>query len=336
VTRTPPLSERLLDHPDPVAAFLVAHERGLPVALGTSGTSGAARAVVRTTRSWVESFGHVSARIGLDERSRVWVPGPLTATMNLFAAVQARWSGARLVAEPVRATHAHLTPTALHGLLDDGAVPAGLTVVVAGDRLGSALAARATAAALNVHHYYGAAELSFVAWGASSDTLSPFPGVEVEIRDGEIWVRSPYLCDGYDGPPGPLRRDADGFATVGDRGTLDGDRLTVLGREGAVTTAGGTVHLAEVEAALRPAAHAELVVVGLPHERLGTVVAVVLADDSDHRALLARARAYLEGPHRPRWWFHVPQLPLTPAGKVDRAALTAMLGRPGCAARRLV
>jgi long-chain acyl-CoA synthetase len=306
------------------------------VALDTSGTSGAPRAVVRSTGSWVASFGHVSALTGLDGASRVWVPGPLTATMNLFAAVHARWSGATLVAEPDRATHAHLTPTALHGLLDGGAAPAGLTVVVAGDRLDAALAARAAAAGLRVHHYYGAAELSFVAWGAASDPLSPFPGVEVDVRDGEIWVRSPYLCDGYDGPPGPLRRDADGFATVGDRGTLHGDRLTVLGREGAVTTAGGTVHLAEVEAALRPAAHGELVVLGLPHERLGTVVAVALTDDSDHPVVVARARACLNGPHRPRLWFHVPELPPSSAGKVDRTALTAMLDRPGGAARRLV
>jgi len=306
------------------------------VALGTSGTSGTPRAVVRSTGSWVDSFAQVSALTGIDERSRVWVPGPLTATMNLFAAVQARWTGAQLVAQLDGATHAHLTPTALHGLLDGGAAPAGLTVVVAGDRLDAALAARATGAGLRVHHYYGAAELSFVAWGGSSDTLSPFPGVEVDIRGGEIWVRSPYLCEGYDGPPGPLRHDADGFATVGDRGTLDGDRLTVLGREGAVTTAGGTVHLADVEAALRPVAHAELVVLGLPHERLGTVVTVALADAADHRALVTRARACLEGAHRPRLWFHVPELPRTDAGKVDRTALTAMLARPGGAARRLV
>ena len=73
-----------------------------------------------------------------------------------------------------------------------------------------------------MHHYYGAAELSFVAWGAHADDLRPFPGVEVSVREGEVWVRSPYLCTGYDGPPGPLRRDGDGFATVGDRGSMRG------------------------------------------------------------------------------------------------------------------
>ena len=90
--------------------------------------------------------------------------------------------------------------------------------MVAGDRLPVALHDRAVAAGARVHHYYGAAELSFVAWGAHADDLRPFPGVEVAVRDGEVWVRSPYVCSGYDGSPGPLRVDPDGFATVGDRG----------------------------------------------------------------------------------------------------------------------
>ena len=255
--------------------------------------------------------------------------------MNLFAAVHARWAGAEAVGSAAGATHAALTPTALHALLDRGAPLAGLTAVVAGDRLTAGLARRTRDAGATVHHYYGAAELSFVAWGADEDALLPFPGVEVDVRDGEIWVRSPYLCDGYDGPAGPLRRDADGFATVGDRGTRDGRRLVVAGREGAVTTGGGTVHLADVEAELRPEARGEVVLVGLPHPRLGTVLAVALTDPADHEPLRARARADLAGAARPRLWFAVPTLPRTGAGKVDRVALAALLGDPDGAARRL-
>ena len=105
-----------------------------------------------------------------------------------------------------------------------------------------------------VHHYYGAAELSFVAWGAHADDLTPFPGVDVVVRDGEVWVRTPYLCLGYDGPPGPLRTDPDGFATVGDRGVLADGRLLVSGRSDAVTVGGATVEPADVEVVLREAA----------------------------------------------------------------------------------
>ncbi|QWZ09595.1 AMP-binding protein [Nocardioides panacis] len=290
--------------------------------------------MVRTTDSWVSSFDAVSRLAGLGAGSRVWVPGPLAATMNLFAAVHATVTGARLVDDLAQATHAHLTPGDLARVL--GPALAGVTVVVAGDRLSPGLHDRAVAAGATVHHYYGAAELSFVAWGAHAEDLRPFPGVRVQVRDGEIWVRSPFVCDGYAGSPGPLRRDADGFATVGDHGLLADGRLVVLGRPDAVTTGGATVPLSAVEPVLRAAATGEVVVVGLPHEDLGAVLAVVLTSPGDHGPLLAEARRALAGAHRPRVWFHVADLPLTPAGKVDRAALVSLVSGADERATRLV
>ena len=319
-----------------VAGFLAAHAAGAPVALGTSGTSGAPRAVVRSTGSWVDSFGTVAGLSGLAPTSRVWVPGPLAATMNLFAAVHATVLGARLVDGPDAATHAHLTPATLARCLDDEVPLAGRAVVVAGDRLPVALHERAVAAGARVHHYYGAAELSFVAWGAHEDDLRPFPGVEVAVRDGLVAVRSPYVCSGYDGSPGPLRVDPDGFATVGDRGELVDGRLRVAGRAGAVTVAGSTVETADVEALLRGRAGGEVVVLGVPHPGLGAVLAVVLTDARDHPALRRLARQRLDGARRPRLWFGVPRLPSTPAGKVDRVALAALVSGDDTRARRLV
>src|SRR4051812_17780579 len=151
---------------DPVAAFLGAHDAGRPVALRTSATLGPQRTVVRTTASWISSLPTVDGLVALRPESRVWVPGPVGATMNLFAAVQAARRGARLVPSLDRATHAYLTPTVLAAGLDEGHPVAGVTLVVAGDRLSPALHDRATRAGARVHHYYGAAELSFVAWGA--------------------------------------------------------------------------------------------------------------------------------------------------------------------------
>ncbi|NUS49884.1 MAG: AMP-binding protein, partial [Nocardioidaceae bacterium] len=273
-------------------AFLAAHVDGADVLLGSSGSTGAARAVVRSTASWVDSFETVAGLCGLAADSRVWVPGPLDATMNLFAAVLATHLGAATVATPREATHAFLTPTALRGCLD---AVGGMTVVVAGDRLEPGLAADADGA--TVHHYYGAAELSFVAWGGHADDLHPFAGVDVEVRDGEIWARSPYLCAGYAGPAGPLRRTADGFATVGDRGVLDGDRLVVLGRPDAVTTAGVTVLVADVEAVLRPLLRGPVVVLGLPHGHVGEALAAVVTSTDD---LAVAQNAPLTGARRPR------------------------------------
>lgn len=255
--------------------------------------------------------------------------------MNLFAAVHARFTGVPLVDGPEAATHVHLTPAQLRGLLHDGVDLAGRHLVVAGDRLDRALAERAAHAGARTSHYYGAAELSFVAWGRDAADLRPFPGVEVDVRHGTVWVRSPYLCTAYLGPPGPLRRDG-GFATVGDRGSWDGSRLVVHGRgDDAVVVGGTTVQVAEVEAVLRAVTQAEVVAVGLPHADLGQLLAVALTDASEFRQIRAAARSVLQGAARPRLWFAVDDLPLTPNGKLDRSALVRALVSRGPGVRVL-
>jgi len=293
------------------------------VALPTSGTSGRVRTVVRTTASWVDSFPAVCDLAGLGTGAGIWVPGPLSATMNLYAAVHARVMGAVLVEHAADATHLQVTPSGLRRLLEDDAVLPAQVAVVAGDGLDPTLRMRGEAAGLRIAHYYGAAELSFVGWGTDRLDLRPFPGVEVEIRDRVIWVRSPFLGERVDGQPGPFRRDAGGFATVGDRGQWQDGRLLVYGRDDAVVTGGVTVLLADIEAALRPGLVGQVAVVGLPHTQLGGIVAAVLTDHRDQET--ARLAAAGLGPARPRRWFVQDCLPLTPTGKVDRHALAKEL-----------
>lgn len=78
----------VLAAPDPLTVVTAAAPDDL-LAFRTAGTAGQARTVLRTTRSWTESYPHVSALLDLTRASRVWVPGPLSATMNLFAAAHA-------------------------------------------------------------------------------------------------------------------------------------------------------------------------------------------------------------------------------------------------------
>ena len=198
----------------------------------------------------------------------------------------------------------------LQQALDQGTDLAGVHVVVAGDRLPRDLADRTRATGAQVSHYYGAAELSFVAWGTHEEDLRPFPAVELQIRDGVLWVRSPYLSDGYDGEVGPFTVAADGFATVGDRGSLDGGVVTVAGRGAEVVLTGGaTVLVADVELELRRAGLPDVVVVGVPHRRLGHVVAAVVEDVAAADRARTAARDTLSPAQRPRLWFHLPQLP---------------------------
>lgn len=318
----------LLAHPDPIRAFFDARSGGSLIGLTTSGTTNRPRMVVRSTESWTESFDAVSQLSGIDDRARVWVPGPVQATMNLFARVHATAVGATLVDDASDATHAHLTPTALARALDDGRLPGGATIIVAGDALSAATRHRAAESGVTVHHYYGASELSFVGWATDGCTLRLFPGVESRVVHDVLWVRSPYLSLGYadDTEVGAMRRDEAGFATVGDRGSLVDDVITVWGRgDEAITTAGATVMVADVESVLRDHAEGEVVVVGMPHDLMGHVVVGVVTEPGDAALLGQVARQRLDPAQRPRRWRVVAALPMTPAGKVDREALKQML-----------
>jgi acyl-CoA synthetase (AMP-forming)/AMP-acid ligase II len=301
---------------DPVAAVLEAHAAGDDLVVGTSGTTTSRREVVRSTASWWCSFDPYTELSGVSPGALLWLPGPLAATMNLFAAVHARVNGAVLVDRPEDATHACLTPAVLARRGND--LPQGCRVVVAGDALSPAQ--HAAFAHLHVEHYYGAAELSFVACGPHAGDLRAFPGVDITIVGGEIRVRSPYVAR----PGSGSLRIVDGWATVGDLGRLVDGRLVVLGRPDTVVTAGATVVLADVEAVLAPAAAAPYALVGVPHPELGAVLAAVVTDAADRDRLTARARAHLAPAQRPRLWQVAAELPLTDAGKVDRAALAEL------------
>lgn len=188
----------------------------------TSGTSGHPRPVLRTADSWICSFAPFEELTGIGPTDRVLLTGPLHATMHLFAAVHTLSIGAHLVDDPAIATAAHAVPARLATLLDEldrpDLGPAPLrTVVVAGAPLPDELADRARARGLGVVEYYGAAELSFVAARRAPGPLRPFPGAQVDLRSGVLWVRSPYVSLGYPpGVTGPFRQAEDGFATVGD------------------------------------------------------------------------------------------------------------------------
>jgi acyl-CoA synthetase (AMP-forming)/AMP-acid ligase II len=242
--------------------------------------------------------------------------------------------GAELTDRAEQATAMHAVPTALADLLDSLPARAPLRVaVVAGSALPSVVADRAARRAISVVEYYGAAELSFVAVRRYPQPLKPFPGAEVELRDGVLWVRSPYLSLGYPpGTVGPFRRDGAGFGTVGDLAEfLPGGGLLIRGRgDAAITTGGATVLAEDVEAALAALPGvAAVAVVGLPHARLGQLVTAVVEPipGNDLAGVRAAARVVLRNQSLPRRWLITDRLPRTPGGKVNRHAVALAAGR---------
>ena len=177
----------------------------------------------------------------------------------------------------------------------------------------------------------------------------PFPSVEVRIVDvdtgaevaagttGEIQLRGPNLMRGI---CGRLRSDVftvDGFYPTGDLGSLDADGyLFFVGRrDDMIKVKGATVYPSEVESALLTVpgvARAHVVDLHAHADgdrvELGAVV-VLAADASLTEADLAHeAKARLSAFKVPTHWAVVArdEVPVTATGKVDKAALQALLG----------
>lgn len=148
------------------------------------------------------------------------------------------------------------------------------------------------------------------------------PGIE-----GSIQVRGANVFDGYEGEP-ELNEATfiDGWFRTGDLGYLDADgELFVRGREKNMINRGGEkINPLEVEETLRrhPSV-ADVAVFGLPHRRLGHIVAaaVTVTKDVDSDDILAFAAEVLS-PHKvPAQILMLDELPKLGVGKADLARL---------------
>jgi long-chain acyl-CoA synthetase len=292
----------------------------------TSGSTGHPRVIARTVASWLASMVPFTELTQLTTADTVAITGPLHGSLHLFGAVHTLWLGATLTDSVERATAVHCVPSTLDALVRDGIQIK--QAIVGGAAMTSGLADRARGLGMEIVEYYGAAELSFVAARRYRRPLVPFPGVEVEVRDGVIWARSPYLALGYAGTAGALRVDEDGFASVGDLGAFSGNSLTIRGRsDAAITTGGSTVLAEDIEAVLATAPGIRAVaVVGVPHERLGEIVVAVveLAANAVGQHIRAYARGELQSAALPRRWF-IAELPRSSGGKIARSIVRSRL-----------
>lgn len=289
----------------PAEAFLL---------VATSGSTGRPRPLARTAASWYDSFPDFTEITGVLPRDRVLLTGPLHATMHLFGALHALWSGACVTDDPARATVVHAVPSVLRALVPRA--PRLRTAIVAG--IAADPGALAAARHLRVVEYYGASEVSLVAAREVPAPLRLLPGVAVRIRDGLLSVRSPYTVLG-----------APEWFCVGDLAELGDDgELRVHGRGEAVINVGGTTVVAEdVERVLGGIdGVVAAVVIGSPHAVFGeTVTAAVQLDGAEIDEVRRRARGLLTREAMPRRWVPVREIPVTAAGKVARGRLKDLL-----------
>lgn len=314
----------------------------------TGGSSGQPRAVRRAMASWIASFKVNAGLFGIGPGVRVAVLGDLQHSLALYGATEALHLGADLLAlggmRPARQREAlagadilYAGPAQLRALAAAaGPGLPGLRLVLCGgskldEGLRAALAVMAPAAL--VREFYGAAETSFITLSGPDDPAGsvgqPYPGVQIDLRGaGEVWVRSPYLFEGYGGAeagsaPGPARWDGD-WLCVGEIGRVEAGRLYLRGREGRmVTVADQNVFPEEIEAFLLGLPGiSRAAVLPRPDARRGVQLVAVLQGDASRAAEVAAALRRHLGPLKaPRALIWREVWPELPSGKTDLAAL---------------
>lgn len=160
------------------------------------------------------------------------------------------------------------------------------------------------------------------------------PGVEVEVRDGEIVVRGPQVSGEY--LEETSRRDDDGWLHTGDRGRIDADGYVFVDGRGddTIIRGGENVAPAEIEdALLRHPGVAHAAVVGVPDEewgeRVGAMVVARAAAELDLDELRGFVRDHLGSLKTPEVLIVVEELPHTATGKVLRRAVRDDLAARG-------
>jgi acyl-CoA synthetase (AMP-forming)/AMP-acid ligase II len=151
-------------------------------------------------------------------------------------------------------------------------------------------------------------------------------------QPGEIWVHGPSICSAYfDEPEETARKFRDGWLLTGDIAFRDPDGyLWVVGRKSEfIKMRGVRVGFAEIEARVASFPEvSECAVTAVGHAEAGEAMALYVVATEGAPDIAASVRRKL-----PRDWVcdavHVvPELPRNFHGKLDRARLAALAGRP--------
>jgi len=330
----------------PGRAFRIGGAGALPVGEGvfetlTSGSSGQPRRILRSMESWIASFAMNAGLFGIGPGIRVAVLGDLVHSLALYGALEGLHLGAEVMLlggmRPDRqasaltgATVIYATPAQLRLLVEAGWQASGL-ILVGGSKLDARL--RGALSGAEVREFYGAAEASFITLAgpdAPAESVGAvYPGVELDLRAGQIWVRSPYLFQGYAGADAGGAVWDQGWLSVGEMGRLEGGYLYLSGRAGRmVTVADQNVFPEEIESFIAGLPGVARVAV-LPRRdalRGAVMVAVVQGDRSAEAAILAACRGRLGALVAPRAVIWVDDWPVLASGKTDLVRLAGEVG----------
>lgn len=218
----------------------------------TSGSTGLPKAAVHTCEAHLASAKGVLALMPYANDDDWLLSLPLFHVSG--QGILWRWlqAGARLTVrekQPLEqalkgCTHASLVPTQLWRLLQSESRIALKAVLLGGAAIPVELTQKARARGIRTFCGYGLTEFASTVCAKEADGEPDvgyaLPGREVQVVDGEVWIKAQSMAAGYwrDGALLSLTNPQGWFATR-DRGELVDGRLTILGRMDNLFFSGG-------------------------------------------------------------------------------------------------
>lgn len=323
----------------------------------TSGTSGAPKTIRRSPQSWISSFDVTHRLYDVSSMDTYATLGSLAHSLTLYATLEALHlgadlcalsaSGPRRQAEQIKennVTVLYATPSQLRLLVKGASGPFGdmRYIFSGGGKLDQGLRNALKSLCPNAHviEFFGASETSFV---TIADPKTPngsvgraYPDVTLRIGKAassgvdDIWIKSPYLFDGYQtGTSQDTVWDGD-YLNIGDVGYLDENGYLFLkGRKSRmVTIADKNVFPEEIEQVISQMKGIETcAILAQPDTLRGhKLTCFVEANDTMTVEMLRdHCRSALNSHAVPREIFIIAKMPYLAAGKPDLHKLQAML-----------
>lgn len=325
----------------------------------TGGTTAQPKRIARDFETWALSFQINRDRFA-PNLGAIATLGHLSHSLTLYAACEAIVLGLRYVSgmghnKVINFFNEHgvhvlyATPTQIrllalrerkNGLMDLR------HVMIGGGKLDQTTRSLVQRLAPNatIWQFYGAAETSFIT--ISDDTCppdsvgSPFDGVDIKLDNidqvsgiGDIWVKSPYLFNGYSQGSSPDTYWDNGWLTIGEQGWLDGDgNLYIAGRKSRmITIADKNVFPEDIEAIAYAHEGIEACAALPQHDDLRGARMVLFVCAPNDAVIEPLTKAFLTGvpSHmRPTRIIRVAidDWPVLASGKPDLKLLTTLLG----------